>query len=136
MSEQTTQTQSVVIERELPHQPEKVWRALTQKPLIQEWLMDNDFQPVVDHKFKFTADWGSVEGQVIAVEPDKTLSYTWSAYGMESLVTWTLSPTTSGTHLRMEHSGFQPDQEKAYKGAQYGWAKFLDKLEEVVGKLD
>ena len=58
--------------------------------------MKNDFKPVVDHRFKFRADWGAVDCQVMAVEPNKTLSYTWAAYGLESVVTWTLTPTARG----------------------------------------
>ena len=92
-------TRSLVIEREMPHPPEKIWRALTQSSLIEEWLMKNDFQPVVGHRFNLRADWGVVDCQVLAVEPNKTLSYTWAAYGLESVVTWTLSPTSTGTHL-------------------------------------
>ncbi|HEY2159616.1 MAG TPA: SRPBCC domain-containing protein [Isosphaeraceae bacterium] len=129
-------TRSVVIEREMPHPPEKVWRALTEGPLIEDWLMKNDFQPVVDHRFKLSADWGSVDGQVLAVEPNNTLSYTWGAYGLESVVTWTLTPTSTGTHLRMEHSGFRPDQEQAYQGAKGGWQQFVGGLERVVAGLD
>jgi uncharacterized protein YndB with AHSA1/START domain len=132
----TAPTRTVVIEREMPHPPEKIWRALTQSPLIEEWLMKNDFQPVVGHRFNFRADWGAVDGQVQAVEPNKTLSYTWGAFGLESVVTWTLTPTSTGTHLRMEHSGFGPDQEQAYKGATYGWQGFFGALEKVVAKLD
>jgi uncharacterized protein YndB with AHSA1/START domain len=129
-------TRSVVVERELPHPPEKVWRALTQSQLIEEWLMKNDFKPVVDHRFNLRADWGAVDCQVLAVEPNKTLSYTWAAYGLESVVTWTLTPTSTGTHLRMEQSGFQPDQEQAYQGAKGGWKQFFAALERVVAKLD
>ena len=136
MNEDQTQTQSVVIERELPHLPEKVWRALTQPQLIEQWLMKNDFKPVVDESFTLSADWGSVECKVVTVEPNKTLAYTWAAYGLESVVTWTLTPSPTGTHLRMEHSGFGPDQQQAYKGAQYEWANFLDNLEKVVAKQE
>jgi uncharacterized protein YndB with AHSA1/START domain len=130
-----TETRSVVIERDVPFPPDKIWRALTQPQLIEEWLMKNDFTPVVDHRFSFRADWGSVDCQVLAVEPNTTLSYTWAAYGLESVVTWTLTPTTTGTHLRMEQSGFGPEQEQAYKGAQYGWQKFLASLEQVVERI-
>jgi uncharacterized protein YndB with AHSA1/START domain len=70
---------SVVVERDMPHSPEKIWRALTQNSLIAEWLMKNDFQPVVGHRFNLRADWGAVDCQVLAVEPNKTLSYTWAA---------------------------------------------------------
>ncbi|HEY1985296.1 MAG TPA: SRPBCC domain-containing protein [Terracidiphilus sp.] len=132
----TTATRSVVIEREVPHPPDKVWRALTEGQLIEEWLMKNDFQPVVGHRFKLSADWGSVDCEVLTVELNKTLSYTWGAYGLESVVTWTLTPTSTGTHLRLEQSGFREDQQQAYKGAGYGWQNFLGKLEGVVGGLD
>jgi uncharacterized protein YndB with AHSA1/START domain len=127
---------TVVVEREMPHPPEKVWRALTQPHLIEEWLMKTDFQPVVDHRFNLRADWGAVDCQVLAVEPNRTLSYTWVAYGLESVVTWTLTPTSTGTHLRMEQSGFRQDQQQAYQGAQFGWQKFLANLEQVLGRMD
>jgi uncharacterized protein YndB with AHSA1/START domain len=113
MTEAKTAARSVVVEREMPYPAEKVWRALTQGPLLEKWLMKNDFQPVVGHRFNFRADWGAVDGQVLAVEPNKTLSYTWAAYGLESVVTWTLTPTSTGTQLRMEQSGFRPDQQQA-----------------------
>jgi uncharacterized protein YndB with AHSA1/START domain len=83
-----TEARSVVVEREIPFPPEKIWRALTQPHLIEEWLMKNDFKPVVDHRFSLRADWGAVDCQVMTVEPNKTLSYTWAAYGLESVVTW------------------------------------------------
>ena len=135
MTNAATEARSVVIEREMPYSPEKIWRALTQPHLIEEWLMKNDFKPVVDHRFNFRADWGAVECQVRAVEPNKTLSYTWAAYGLESVVTWTLTATRTGTHLRMEQSGFRPDQQQAYQGAKYGWQNFIGSLERVVAGL-
>ena len=132
----TAPTRTLVIDREIPHPPEKIWRALTQSPLIEEWLMKNDFQPVVGHTFKLSADWGAVDCRVLAVEPNKTLSYTWAAYGLETIVTWTLIPTSTGTHLRMEQAGFRSEEDAAYKGATYGWQRFLASLENVVARLD
>ena len=129
-----TEARSVVVERELPFPPEKIWRALTQPHLIEEWLMQNDFKPVVDHRFKLRADWGAVDCQVLAVEPNKTLSYTWGAYGLESVVTWTLTPTSTGTHLRMEQSGFGPDQKQAFGGARAGWSQFFANLEQLLAR--
>ncbi len=73
---------------------------------------------------------------MLAVEPHKTLSYTWAAYGLESVVTWTLTPTSTGTHLRMEQVGFRPDQQQAYQGAQYGWQKFFAALESVLARVE
>ena len=98
--------------------------------------MKNDFKPVVDHCFNLRADWGTVDCQVLALEPTKTLSYTWAALGLESVVTWTLTPTSTGTHLRMEQSGFRPDQQQAYQGAGYGWQRFLATLEQVLARTD
>jgi uncharacterized protein YndB with AHSA1/START domain len=136
MSETSTETRSVVVEREIAFPPEKIWRALTQPHLIEEWLMKNDFKPVVGHNFNLRADWGAVDCQVQTVEPNKTLSYTWAAYGLESVVTWTLTPAGTGTHLRMEQSGFRPDQQQAYQGAKYGWQQFFANLEQVLARTD
>ena len=136
----TAATRSLVIEREMPHPPEKIWRALTQGALIKEWLMDNDFQPVVGHKFNFRAPpmpkWnGIIDSEVLVIEPNKTLSYSWGSLGLESVVVWTLVPPTGGTLVRMEQSGFRADQEANYQGANYGWQKFIGGLERVVGGL-
>lgn len=133
-------TRSLVIEKELPHPPEKVWRALTQGPLIKEWLMDNDFQPVVGHRFNFRStpmpNWnGVIDSEVLVVEPNKKLSYSWNSLGLESVVVWTLVATSGGTLVRMEQSGFRPDQEANYKGAKYGWQEFIGGLERVVAGL-
>ena len=136
MNETSAETLSVVVEREIPHPPERIWRALTQPHLIEAWLMKTDFQPVVGRPFELRADWGAVDCQVLAIEPDKTLSYSWAAYGLESVVTWTLTPSGAGTHLRMEQSGFRPDQQQAYQGAKFGWQKFFASLEQVVGRAD
>ena len=136
----TVVPESLVIEREMPHPPEKIWRALTEGPLIAEWLMSNDFLPVVGHRFSFRAtpapNWnGIIECEVVTVEPPAQLAYTWGTLGMGSKVTWTLTPSNAGTKVRMEQSGFKPDQKANYKGAQYGWQKFIGNLERVLGGL-
>ncbi|MDB5429033.1 MAG: polyketide cyclase [Caulobacter sp.] len=136
MTEAATQLRSVVVERDFSYPPEKLWRALTQPHLIEEWLMKNDFAPTVGHGFTLTGDWGSVDCKVTAIEPNKVLSYSWDAMGLESTVTWTLTPTATGAHLRMEQAGFRPDQERAYQGAKYGWAQFFAKLEETLARED
>jgi uncharacterized protein YndB with AHSA1/START domain len=56
--------------------------------------------------------------------------------GLESVVAWTLTPTETGTLVRMEHSGFRADQVAAYNGAKYGWKNFLSGLERVAAELD
>jgi uncharacterized protein YndB with AHSA1/START domain len=143
VNETATETRTVVVEREISHPPEKLWRALTQPHLMAEWLMKNDFKQEVGHQFTLRGDWGGVlDCEVRAVEPNRTLSYTWDhahddpAYALKSVVTFTLTPTESGTHLRMEQSGFHPDQKQAYGGAQAGWQQFFSQLEQVVARLD
>ena len=136
MNDTSLQTRTVTVEREFAHAPEKIWRALTQPHLIEAWLMKNDFVPAKHHRFKLSADWGAVDCEVLEIEPNRTLSYTWAAMGLDSVVTWTLTPTGAGTHLKMEQTGFQPGQDAAYNGAKYGWNKFTTALDEILAKLD
>jgi uncharacterized protein YndB with AHSA1/START domain len=98
--------------------------------------MKNDFKPVKGHRFNVSADWGAVDCQVTTVEPAKTLAYTWDTKDLRSVVTWTLTPTRTGTHLRMEQSGFSADQRSYYRGAVSGWPRFLDSLEHVLARMD
>lgn len=143
MNDKTSEARSVIVEREFPHAPEKLWRALTQPHLIEEWLMKTDFKPEVGHSFNLTGDWGGVlDCEVLIVEPNQTLSYTWNfahddaAFNLRSVVTFTLTPTDAGTHLRMEQVGFRPDQKQAYGGAKAGWPQFLENLEQVLARMD
>jgi uncharacterized protein YndB with AHSA1/START domain len=143
MTGTSTETRTVLVEREIAHPPEKIWRALTQPHLIEEWLMKNDFNPVVGHRFNLRGDWGGVlDCEVLVVNPNKALSYTWNfthddpTYDLRSVVTFTLIPTSGGTRLRMEQSGFRPDQKQAFGGAKAGWQRFLEKLEQVSAQAD
>jgi uncharacterized protein YndB with AHSA1/START domain len=141
VTDTATETRSVVVEREIAHPPEKLWRALTQPHLVEEWLMKNDFAAVVGHRFNLRGEWGGVlDCEVLAVEPPTTLAYTWNfehddpAYALKSVVTFTLTPTATGTHLRMEQAGFRPSQKQAYGGAFAGWAKFFTNLEQLLDR--
>jgi len=142
MNQVSAETRSVVVEREIAYPPEKIWRALTQPYLIAEWLMKNDFEPVMGHRFKLSGDWGGVDCQVQAIEPYTTLSYTWNythddvAYNLESVVTFTLTPTQAGTRLRMEQVGFRPDQKQAFGGAKLGWQEHFTNLEKALARMD
>ena len=141
MSEPAENTRTVVIERVFAHPPEKLWRALTETPLIAQWLLKSDFEPVVGRKFQFRSEpvpnWdGVIDCEVLVVDPLKQLSYTWRSLGHESVVLWTLTQVEGGTHVRMEHSGFLPNQQAAYQGAKYGWQRFINNLERVVGEVE
>jgi uncharacterized protein YndB with AHSA1/START domain len=137
----TAPTHTLVLEREMPHPPEKIWRALTEGQLIEQWLMKNDFSPEVGHRFTFRStpvqSWdGIINSEVLVFEPITRLAYSWGSMGLESVVTFTLTPTANGTNLRMEHSGFKSDQDAAYKGATYGWRNFIANLERVAGEVN
>ncbi|HEY1836033.1 MAG TPA: SRPBCC domain-containing protein [Rhizomicrobium sp.] len=134
---------NVVVERDIAHPPEKIWRALTQPHLLAEWLMSNDIKPVPGHRFHFRADYlpnGALDCEVLAVEPNRRLAYRWDstsdspALAVKSVVTFTLTPTPTGTHLRVEQSGFRSDQPQAYQGAKFGWPNFLGKLEQLLAR--
>ena len=138
-----SETLAVVVERDLPFPAEKVWRALTQPHLIEEWLMKNDFKPVVGQRFNLRGEWGGViDCEVLVIEPSKTLAYTWNfvhadaAFNLQSVVTMTLTPTSTGTRLRMEQAGFRPEQKQAHAGARHGWQQFLGKLEQLLARPD
>lgn len=134
-------TRTVVIEREFEHPPEKIWRALTQPHLIEEWLMKNDFKPVVGHKFNLSRDATPdikvvIDCEVTEVEPNETLAYTWKAFGTDTVVTFTLTPTPTGTLLRVQQSGFAADNRAAIKGANASWRQFLRALDGLLTRTD
>ena len=137
------QTEAISFEFDLSHSPAKVWRALTDPVLLAEWLL-----PVVDLKFElelgtgFTLKaapqpgWdGIVNGRFVEIEAQKKLSYTWQVGDMDTVVTFALTPTTSGTHLSLVQSGFKPHQKNNFGGARYGWRLMGGKLLEVLAKL-
>lgn len=137
---------SIVVEKQLPHPPEKVWRALTQPHLIEEWMAAIDFKPVVGHRFSLRIDPQpdrsfAFDCVVTEVTPNRRLSYSWDSAGdgeggLKSRVIWTLTPTPMGTHLRMEQSGFAPGQTHFYHGARMGWPQFLAMLSVVLDRLE
>jgi len=136
-----TEIRSVVVERAFAAPPEKLWRALTQPHLIAEWLMPSDFRADAGHSFTLRNTPRQdvnvvIDCKVIAVEPQRMLSYSWSAYGLDSIVTFTLTPKPTGTLLRMEQAGFRADQQQAFAGATAGWRMFLDGLDRLLARAD
>ena len=137
-----SQTESISLEFDLHHLPEKVWRALTDSVLLTEWLL-----PVVELKlepgaaFTFKTQpypgWdGIVNCRIREIEPHRKLSYTWVVgFGLDTVVTFTLTPTASGTRLSLVQSGFKPDQKKNFGGARYGWKLMGGKLVGLLAKL-
>ena len=136
-----SQTESLSFEFDLHHPPEKVWRALTDPALLMEWLL-----PVVDlglepgAAFTFHAKpqpgWdGVVNCRLLEIEAQRKLSYTWVVGDMDTVVTFTLTPTASGTRLSLVHSGFRPDQKQNLGGARYGWKMMGGKLVDLLARI-
>ena len=123
------------VEYDLPHPPAKVWRALTEPKLVAAWLMANDIEPVVGHRFTFTAkpmgDWdGRVDCEILEAEAPKKLRYSWRGgpanSRLDSEVTWTLTPSAKGTLLALVHSGFLPIHTFAFEAMSKGWTKMVE----------
>jgi uncharacterized protein YndB with AHSA1/START domain len=145
VNEQITAPRSIIVERLISHPPERIWRALTQAHLIEQWLMKNDFEPRLGAEFTFRAkpmgDWdGTVRCEVTAFDRPRRLAYSWKggslsnpAYGaaLDSVVEWVLTPEPSGTRVRMEQSGFGPRNEFAYEAMSAGWPRGLERLEQI-----
>lgn len=129
---------SLSLERDLDHPPERVWRALTDPALLARWLLPAvGFKLEVGAAFTFNAPpqpgWdGVVTCRIREIEPPSKLSYTWVAGDIDTVVTFTLTPTTSGTRLSIVHSGFKPEQKQAFGGARYGWKMMGDRLAQML----
>jgi uncharacterized protein YndB with AHSA1/START domain len=140
-------TKTIRREIPIPQPREQVWQALTESATLAEWMYPNDFEPRVGHHFTFRVpanpkvgfDGLTVHCEVLECEPPSQLAFSWAAGGLaDSRVTFRLEPDAAGTRLFFEHSGFdvsQPWGEQAFKGAEFGWAKMLKQLADVVAGL-
>ena len=131
------------------HSPEVVWEYLTRADLMAQWLMKNDFEPIIGYDFQFKArpmpDYhfdGIIYCKVLEVVPFKKLSYSWKLgpgggkITIDSLVVWTLDPKEGGTQLLLEHTGFKETEDISlytlYTMMDAGWLKNINKIAELV----
>jgi uncharacterized protein YndB with AHSA1/START domain len=137
-----SQTESISFELDLEHSPEKVWRALTDPALLTEWLLpvvDLELEPGAAFTLKAPAfpGWdGTVNCRFVEIEPHRKLSYTWDVPFLETVVTFTLAPTASGTRLSLVQSGFRADQKRESGGARYGWRIMGGRLVDLLGRIE
>jgi uncharacterized protein YndB with AHSA1/START domain len=135
------QTDAISFEFDLHHPPEKVWRALTEPDLLAQWLL-----PAIDLKLAPGAEFtlktqpypgwdGTVNCRFIEIDPQKKLSYAWTVPFLDTVVTFTLTPTAAGTHLSLVQSGFKPDQKQEFGGARYGWKMMGGKLVDLLAQI-
>jgi len=136
-----SQTEVVSFEVDLPHAPEKVWRALTDPALLADWLLPiSGFELKPGAAFTLTAPpqpgWdGSVNCRVLEIEARRKLSWRWFVGDLDTVVTFTLAPTASGTRLSLVQSGFKPEQKRNAGGARYGWKLMGQKLIDLLGRI-
>jgi uncharacterized protein YndB with AHSA1/START domain len=135
------QTESLSFEFDLRHPPEKVWRALTDPELLAEWLLPAigfELTPGATFTLKTQAypGWdGTVNCRVVEIETHRKLTYTWTVPFLDTVVTFTLAPTASGTRLSIVQSGFTSDQKREFGGARYGWKMMGDKLVDLLERI-
>jgi uncharacterized protein YndB with AHSA1/START domain len=138
-----SQTESISFEFDFHHSPEKVWRALTDPVLLGEWLLpvlDLKLEPGAAFTFKTQPypGWdGTVNCRLLEIEAPRKLSYTWVVGDMalNTVVTFTLTPTASGTRLSLVQSGFKPEQKQNFGGARYGWKMMGGKLVDLLERI-
>ena len=136
-----SQTESISFEFDLPHPAEKVWRALTEPALLAEWLLpvfDLELEPGAAFTFRAQPQpgWdGTVSCRFVEIEPRRKLSWTWVVGDIDTVVTFTLAPTASGTRLSLVQSGFKPDQKRNFGGARYGWKMMGEKLVDLLARI-
>lgn len=136
-----SQADSISFEFDLPHSPEKIWRALTDPVLLAEWLLpvvDLTLEPGAAFTFKAQPQpgWdGIVSCRFLEIEAQRKLSWRWVVGDIDTVVTFTLTPTASGTRLSLVQSGFRPDQKQAFGGARYGWKMMGGKLVDLLGRV-
>ncbi|HTJ03573.1 MAG TPA: SRPBCC domain-containing protein [Methylovirgula sp.] len=143
------EVRSIIVEEVVPHAPEVVWKILTTAALIARWLMPNDFEPVIGHKFTFqTTPMGSWDGvvrcEVLELIENERLVYSWKGgsndnaqYGsaLDSVASWTIEPAPGGTRVRLVHSGFRsPQNDFAFNIMSGGWENVLGKISAVAAE--
>lgn len=137
-----SQSEAITFDFDLHHAPEKVWRALTDPALLEQWLLPAiglELQPGAAFTFKTQPypGWdGTVNCRFVEIEAQRKLSYTWVVGEMlDTIVTFTLAPTATGTRLSLVQSGFKPDQKQNFGGARYGWKMMGGKLVELLERV-
>ncbi|MER8073501.1 SRPBCC domain-containing protein [Streptomyces sp. NPDC094034] len=129
----TTDPQIIRCDQFIAHPPATVWRALTDPELHARWWAAGDVRPVVGHRFTLDmGQWGQQSCEVLAVEPERLLRYSFAPGSLDTTITWQLHPEGTGTRLFLEHAGFDlesPLGRTAFEGMGGGWPSILGRVE-------
>lgn len=115
---------------------DKVWDALTHSDTLAQWVMENNFKPIVGYKCQFRNEDIDliVDSEVLVVDKPNKLSYTWVGGPIDTIVTWTLKQKGEITYLHLEQTGFEK-ADQAFNGAKYGWAYKIEELKKALGEM-
>lgn len=135
----TKELAEIRLERVYKQPPDKVWRALTTPELLARWWAAGDIRPEVGHRFELDmGPWGKQPCEVLAVEPERRISYRFAETSINTIITWELAPEGTGTRLTLIHQGFDLDSplgRRAYNGMKSGWPEVLDGMAPVLDDL-
>jgi len=123
---------TVVHEARYRHPVERVWRALTDQGELAQWLMPNNFEPVEGRTFWLDAspDLGTMDCEVLAVDPPHRLRCRWTIAGAPTTVTFALTADGEDSLLRVEHDAIPAEHRASFDG---GWPEKFEDLRVVLG---
>ncbi|APE25225.1 MULTISPECIES: SRPBCC family protein [Streptomyces] len=132
----TTDLRTIQCDQFIAHPPQAVWRALTDPELHARWWAAGDVRAEVGHRFTLDmGQWGRQECEVLAVEPERLLSYSFAPGSLDTTITWRLEPEGTGTRLFLDHAGFDLDSplgKAAFEGMGRGWPALLRRIEKML----
>ena len=124
---------SIECDQFIARPPAAVWRVLTEPGLHAKWWAAGDIKPEVGHRFTLDmGSWGVQQCEILDVEPEKLLRYTFAEGVLDTTITWRLEPEGDGTRLFLTHDGFPPGS-TALEGMGRGWPGLLRRIEDVAG---
>jgi len=136
----TTDPTEIRCDQFIAHPPAAVWKALTDPDLHARWWAAGDVRPVVGHRFTLDmGPWGQQACEVLAVDPERLLRYSFAPGSLDTTITWQLSPEGTGTRLFLEHAGFDLDSplgKAAFEGMGRGWPDVLARIEPALSAAD
>jgi uncharacterized protein YndB with AHSA1/START domain len=131
---------SIEVEQFIAKPPAAVWRALTEPDLLARWWVAGDIRPVVGHRFTLDmGSWGQQPCEVLEVEPEKLLSYTFAEGSLDSTITWRLEVEGAGTRLFLVHAGLNaetPAGREALRGMGNGWPGLVRRIERALSESE
>jgi uncharacterized protein YndB with AHSA1/START domain len=150
----TADQDAIVTQIDIAAPPERVFQALTDGAQLKRWFTDPacpvkfwEMDARLGGRYRYATQKGSIvvnkvsefecHGEIMEYDPPRLLAYTWIAnwhddVARRTVVRWELSSTSTGTHVKVTHSGLAhlPVARKDYTE---GWPGVLDMLKKFLG---